>query len=610
MKISKGILLILFLSFFYLPSGIGQNYLTILDSTIVKPIKQAEQCLEKGDSACYKYFRQAIDEARKQGDSVSAMTYKEIIFSAFNFGTPEDCRNFINTALTEVDSLIFPGITSIYYRRMGMTYMRTEVFDSVYPYLDKSLELARLANDTLQIGITYLTTADAYHLQGKTKRGLEILTEARPYAEKGSEFTKIGLIFIAGSIYLTNKDYEQARLKYEEAMEATRSGSKNIYCMAMINWAVAMNELNKPRMVADSLPQAIKHFKGTFQEHPAKAQLSHALYLLGDHRKSLDLALEELNYKPQLDYQFITLNRKLAARNYLALNNTAKALENATLALENELQRKDLDEELIEAYMLKAEALKMNNRIEEAYNILNKSIVLNDSLFAISKQKEILNLQEYYETEMRESKIALQQKNISLLQERSKVDKLQKILFALGMLAFAMISLLLYFISRQRIRKKEQQRKKQQEVFDQKLNFKKKELASQTLHLLQKNSFIQELNDNLENLKNIPKEFDKDYKRIQLMLKREAASDNYWEAFKTYFQEVHNDFDKKIQSVYPGISEKELRLASFLKMNLSTKEIADLMNVLPDSVLKSKYRLKQKLNLDKEQDLYEYLLSL
>ncbi|MCU4164109.1 tetratricopeptide repeat protein [Carboxylicivirga caseinilyticus] len=610
MKISKGILLILFLSIFCLKYSIGQNYLTILDSAIVNPIKKAEQCLERGDSACYKYFRLAIDEANRQGDSVSAMTYKEIVFSIFNFGTPEDCRKLIKTALTEVDSLRFPGITSIYYRRMGMTYMRTEVFDSVFPYLDKSLELARMAHDTLQIGITYLTTADAYHLQGKTKRGLEILTEAKPFAEKGSEFTKIGLIFIAGSIYLTNKDYEQARLKYEEAMDATRSGSKNIYFMAMINWAVAMNELNKPRMVADSLPQAIKHFKGTFQEHPAKAQLSHALYLLGDHRKSLDLALEELNYKPQLDYQFITLNRKLAARNYLALNNPVNALENASLALENELERKDLDEELIEAYILKAEALKLNNRTEEAYNILNKSIELNDSLFAISKQKEILNLQEYYETEMRESKIDLQQKDISLLQARSKVDKLQKIQYAFGMMAFAMISLFLYFISRQRIRKKEQERKKQQEVFDQKLNFKKKELASQTLHLLQKNSFIQELNDNLENLKNIPKEFDKDYKRIQLMLKREAASDNYWEAFKTYFKEVHNDFDKKIQSVYPGISEKELRLASFLKMNLSTKEIADLMNVLPDSVLKSKYRLKQKLNLDKEQDLYEYLLSL
>ena len=58
------------------------------------------------------------------------------------------------------------------------------------------------------------------------------------------------------------------------------------------------------------------------------------------------------------------------------------------------------------------------------------------------------------------------------------------------------------------------------------------------------------------------------------------------------------------------ISEKEIRLASFLRMNLSTKEIASMLNVLPDSVLKSKYRLKKKLNLDKETDLNQFLNTL
>ncbi len=55
------------------------------------------------------------------------------------------------------------------------------------------------------------------------------------------------------------------------------------------------------------------------------------------------------------------------------------------------------------------------------------------------------------------------------------------------------------------------------------------------------------------------------------------------------------------------MTEKEIRLASFLKMNLSTKEIASILNVMPDSVLKSKYRLKKKLNLEKDESLYQYL---
>ena len=90
-------------------------------------------------------------------------------------------------------------------------------------------------------------------------------------------------------------------------------------------------------------------------------------------------------------------------------------------------------------------------------------------------------------------------------------------------------------------------------------------------------------------------------------MKKEKASDRDWETFKTYFSQVHNDFDQKLKTLSEDISEKEIRLAAFLRMNLTTKEIAATMNVLPESVLKSKYRLKKKLGLAKEIDLNDFL---
>lgn len=95
-----------------------------------------------------------------------------------------------------------------------------------------------------------------------------------------------------------------------------------------------------------------------------------------------------------------------------------------------------------------------------------------------------------------------------------------------------------------------------------------------------------------------------------MLLKKESAEDKDWEVFKSYFSEVHNYFDNKIKTLAVDISEKEILLASFLRMNLTTKEIASMLNVLPDSVLKSKYRLKKKLGLEKEQDLTDYLNTL
>jgi len=65
-----------------------------------------------------------------------------------------------------------------------------------------------------------------------------------------------------------------------------------------------------------------------------------------------------------------------------------------------------------------------------------------------------------------------------------------------------------------------------------------------------------------------------------------------------------------LRTLFADISEKEIRLAAFLRMNLTTKEIAATLNVLPESVLKSKYRLKKKLHLDKETDLANFLKTL
>ena len=235
---------------------------------------------------------------------------------------------------------------------------------------------------------------------------------------------------------------------------------------------------------------------------------------------------------------------------------------------------------------------------------------LTDSLFTIEKGKQIKELQTIYETEKKEAEIALQNEEINTLNEKAKVDKLTKGLYAGGMASALALFGLSVFGYRQRIKKNRIAREKQEEIYKQEIAHKKKELASQTLHLVQKNTFIQELKENLENLKNSPEKFKVEFRRIVMLLKKQNASDKDWEVFKTYFSEVHNDFDQKLKTLYPDISEKEIRLAAFLRMNLTTKEIAATMNVLPDSILKSKYRLKKKLGLDKETDLTSFLNTL
>ncbi len=262
------------------------------------------------------------------------------------------------------------------------------------------------------------------------------------------------------------------------------------------------------------------------------------------------------------------------------------------------------------AYKYRAQTQEIFDRPLEALMDERRFQEINDSIFNKTKSQQIEELKTIYETEKKEAEIALQEEEIKTLNEKAKVDRLTKGIFAGGMASALALFGLSVFGYRQRIKKNRIAREKQEEIYKQEIEHKKKELASQTLHLVQKNTFLEELKENLENLKSSPEKFKMEFRRIVMLLKKEKASDKDWETFKTYFSEVHNDFDQKLKTLYADISEKEIRLAAFLRMNLTTKEIAATMNVLPDSILKSKYRLKKKLGLDKETDLTSFLNTL
>ncbi len=306
------------------------------------------------------------------------------------------------------------------------------------------------------------------------------------------------------------------------------------------------------------------------------------------------------------DKSGMAFNARNLGRLSMVKNNPRKALDYYTIGM-------NLSKETGSIAILRADYQNVSNAYagledyKNAYDYRLKHQVLNDSIFQAENVAKLNELDIQYQTEKKEAAIALQEEEIKTLNAQAKSDRLSKTLYGIGMFSLLAIAGLLYFGFKQRMKKNEIERQKQEEIYKQEIAFKKRELTSQTLHLVQKNTFIQELRENLERIKKSPELFKVEFKRIVLLLKKENAEDKDWEVFKSYFSEVHNNFDTTLRSLYKEITEKEIRLAAFLRMNLSTKEIASILNVLPDSVLKSKYRLKKKLDLDKDMDLSTFL---
>ena len=149
------------------------------------------------------------------------------------------------------------------------------------------------------------------------------------------------------------------------------------------------------------------------------------------------------------------------------------------------------------------------------------------------------------------------------------------------------------------------------EKLEAELELKNSELASTALHLVQKGEVLADIKDELVRIKktNSDKPND-DFKKIIHLLKEENKLDKDWEQFAIHFDSVHAGFLKMLKQKYPLVSGHELKLCAYLRMNLSSKEIAQLENISVRGVEISRYRLRKKLQIPTETNLFDFLLQL
>jgi ligand-binding sensor domain-containing protein/DNA-binding CsgD family transcriptional regulator len=138
------------------------------------------------------------------------------------------------------------------------------------------------------------------------------------------------------------------------------------------------------------------------------------------------------------------------------------------------------------------------------------------------------------------------------------------------------------------------------------------ELASNTMNLLQKRELLNKIQDEILAVLE-ETEADKRTKNIRRIIKiinEELEISNDWERFSLYFDKANNDFLKTLKGNNPSLTPTDLKLCAYLRLNLSTKAIADLLNLSIRGVESSRYRLRKKLGLAGEVSLFDFLGSI
>ncbi|GAO42224.1 ligand-binding sensor domain-containing protein [Flavihumibacter petaseus] len=149
------------------------------------------------------------------------------------------------------------------------------------------------------------------------------------------------------------------------------------------------------------------------------------------------------------------------------------------------------------------------------------------------------------------------------------------------------------------------------EKLEAEIEHKNTELASTALHLVQKSELIAKVKEDLSRqLRTVESTSPlDDLKRMVKVLGEDEKMDKEWETFAHHFDKVHSDFLVKLKAQHPILTANELKLCAYLRMNLTTKEIAPLLKISVRGVEISRYRLRKKLQLPTETNLFDYLIA-
>ena len=348
--------------------------------------------------------------------------------------------------------------------------------------------------------------------------------------------------------------------------------------------------------------------------HLARSNMSTALIEMGkfeDARKFCERSIELA--EATNDQDFLAYNYLLTAVSYKKERNYLEAIKYADKGkliceANNLMNRKQY------TYQLLKEIYNERGNTIEAFEYFKKEKQIEADIAKIKSADKVARVKA-------EGKL---QNKLKEIESQEQVDYYKNLAKNAALIFFATLAGILYMFSLRRklkvqLQKEELEKLKVEQMLEieererlqERLQYKERELASNTMFLIQKNQMLSDLKEKIKGMKNIGDEsVRKQVNSLDRNITMNMNFDNDWEKFRLHFTEVHPNFFDKIREINKTLNPNETRLCAYIRMELATKEIAQLSGISPDSVQKSRYRLKKKLALEKEVNLIDFIRSL
>jgi DNA-binding CsgD family transcriptional regulator len=253
---------------------------------------------------------------------------------------------------------------------------------------------------------------------------------------------------------------------------------------------------------------------------------------------------------------------------------------------------------------------KKQQHYAEVSQLQSRLINIKDAFYSLEREQIVKNLEVQFE-------VSEKNRRLALMEKESEVSKLTNIILVISIIVLVIIFVSGYFFfksinrrDKQLLKTKEElvealekQKTLKEEQFRNDIEHKESQLSAITLQMLQKNELIDEIKQTVEKDQPISG------RELLKMVNKHLVQDNNWNDFDLYFESVNKNFYTRLKQTYPDISANDLKICALIKLNLSIKEMASILNISPDSVKTARYRLRKKLQLSTEENLTGFILS-
>lgn len=605
-------------------------------SEVSRLIKVSQELREKWDSSAITIAVKAVDVANNAGNEAekgqalvnAGQTYShwdeyDKALDYFAKAEPFIKKSGIKTDLAELEL------------EKGIAMRNTADYDAAENSFKESIKLYKESGDSVGENNAVYELADNSRYKGDYDDALELWYQSLRFYENNKDTAGmvdakegIGIVF-----YLRNNNAEarkifEENLAYYESKKDTVQLGFSYTLMALIYYRDSLwdksIEFGEKSL---SIRKALGDVRGEGESlnnlalaYMGKKQWKSALNYLGQARQALT-AGNDIRQIPTI------LNN--IGDSYRWLGKTDSAIyyydEAAAEALDH-----GQDHTLALTYRDLSDIHTELGEPKKALSYFRQYAEMKDKIFDEEKLGMMEALEMRYESGKKDQQIAMlerenqvQKRENTVQRQINEMEETKKLWLIIGLIFLALVSLLVFRLMWTRNRNARLAHAREKQLLETReeltaaelkntraqLEINQQKLDFYTQNLIQKNEFIEQLQGKLEDGSETTSSDQEKWAKIQELQEMKILTDQDWEEYKTLFDTVYIGFAVKLKQEMPDLTLSEQRLFMLLKLNLNTKEIASMLGVSPDSVKKSRYRLRKKLQLAEDDNLQEFVSS-